>query len=348
MPHRLEENIYLNALNLIFRDNFLELSRFLKRFKSFKAAYHHLNQEQKHCLNPFKEWGKLEQWQINFCTINDPEYPPLLKEIPYPPWGLYYRGNIDILKNNFSLAVVGTRKISPYGKAVTEKIIKELIPYNFTIISGLALGVDTVAHKITLDFQGKTVAVLGTGLDKIFPAQNTNLGKQIIQQGVLISEYPLNSPSFKSHFPWRNRIISGLAKAILIIEAPEKSGALITAHFALEQNRDIFAIPGSIFSNNSIGTNKLIQQGAKLIMNSQDILEEYQIPLQSSKEKNISFDSDLEQQIYEIVSREQQIPVDKIIEKINLNTNEILAALTALEIKELIKNIGNDNYVIIN
>jgi DNA processing protein len=348
MPHRLEENIYLNALNLLFRDNFLQLSRFLESFHSFKTAYHNLNQKQKNLVNPLKEWERLEQQQINFITIHDPDYPHLLKEISYPPWGLYYWGDLSVLNNPLCLAVVGTRKISAYGKLVVEKIIKELIPYNFVVISGLALGVDTLSHKTTLNEGGKTVAILGTGLDQIFPRANESLSRQIIKNGALITEYPLGSKSFKSHFPWRNRIISGLASATLVIEAPEKSGALITANFAVEQNRDVFAIPGSIFNNNSTGTNKLIQQGAKLITKAEDILTEYHLAPKSQANKIIDFDNDLEKQIYELINLSNQISIDKIIEKINLNTNEVLIALTSLEMKEVIKNIGNGDYVKIN
>ena len=348
MPHRNQENIYLNSLNLVFRDNFVQLSRFLKPFKSFEQAYRHLTRIQKVSIDPLQEWQKLEKHQIKIVTINDNDYPPLLREISYPPLGLYYQGEISYLSDPLCLAVVGTRRVSEYGKLVIEKLIKELIPYNFVIVSGLAFGVDTLSHKAALRNQGKTVAVLGTGLDNIFPKTNISLSKEIIQNGTLISEYPLNTPSFKYHFPWRNRIISGLSKATLIIEAPEKSGALITANFALEQNRDVFAIPGSIFNRNSQGTNNLIQHGAKLIAQVKDILEEYHLAPDIKQTKNIRFDNDLERQIYEMLNFNNSVSVDKIIEKINLNTNEVLIALTSLEMKELIKNIGQGNYVKIN
>ena len=169
--------------------------------------------------------------------------------------------------------------MSAYGKLVTKKLVKELVDYNFVIVSGLAEGVDTIAHKTALKNKGKTIAVLGSGLNKIFPYNNRKLAQEITKHGALITEYPLESPPLKHYFPWRNRIISGLCSAIIVIEAPERSGALITARFALEQNREVFAIPGSIFNKNSIGTNNLIKQGAKLVSKIEDILEELNMQL---------------------------------------------------------------------
>jgi len=348
MPHRSEEEkIYLNALNLLFRENFLKLPQMVTRYHSFKEAFNDLARKQNFPLDPLKEWEKLEKYQIKFITLKDQEYPLLLKEIPYPALGLYLRGEIP--KNSNFLSVVGTRKISSYGKLAIEKILKDLIPYHFIIISGLAFGVDTLSHKIALDEGGKTIAVLGTGLDRIFPAINRSLSEKIIQNGALISEYPLGTPPLKQHFPWRNRIISGLSPATLVIEAPEKSGALITANFALEQNRDVFAVPGSIFNKNSLGTNKLIKQGAKLISQTEDILEEYHLEISTISQiaKTIHFDNQLEKEIYEILETSEPLFVDKIIEKVNHKTTEVLIGLASLELKGLIKHLEGDRYSII-
>ena len=347
MPHRNQEKIYLNALNLLFRENFLKLPQMVTQYHSLEEAFNDLARKQNSLLDPFKEWEKLEQHQIKFITLKDQEYPLLLREIPYPPLGLYLQGEIP--KNSNFLSVVGTRKISSYGKLAIEKLLKNLIPYHFVIISGLALGVDTLGHKIALDEGGKTIAVLGTGLDRIFPAINKSLSQKIIQNGALISEYPLGTPPLKHHFPWRNRIISGLSPATLVIEAPEKSGALITANFALEQNRDVFAVPGSIFNKNSLGPNNLIKIGAKLISQTEDILEEYHIEISTTSQiaKTIHFDNQLEKEIYGILETSEPLLVDKIIEKVNHKTTEVLIGLASLELKGLIKHIEGDRYSII-
>ena len=347
MPHRLEEEkIYLNALNLLFRENFLKLPQIIAQYRSFQEAFTDLTRKQGISLDPLQEWEKLEKNKIKFITLSEEDYPPLLKEIPYPPLGIYVKGEIPEYNKYYYLAVVGTRKISSYGKLAIEKLLKDLIPYHFVIISGLALGIDTLSHKIALDEGGKTIAVLGTGLDKIFPADNKSLSQKIIQNGALISEYPLATPPLRHHFPWRNRIISGLSPATLVIEAPEKSGALITANFALEQNRDVFAVPGSIFNKNSLGPNNLIKLGAKLISQTEDILEEYHLEISATSQiaKPIHFDNQIEKEIYEILEASEPLLVDKIIEKVNHKTTEVLIGLASLELKGLIKHLEGDRY----
>lgn len=213
---------------------------------------------------------------IQEINIEDREYPTELKKIYDPPLKLYVLGNNKLL-NKKAVAIVGSRKATEYGKMVALQFAKDLSKKGINIISGLALGIDTYAHLGTLQYinKGKTIAVLGSGLDKIYPSQNIGLAKKIIKSGgCIITEYPLGTKPEKLHFPQRNRIISGLAKGILVVEAGEKSGALITADFALEQGKEVFAIPGNIVNNNSIGTNNLIKQGAKLITNCEEIVEE--------------------------------------------------------------------------
>ena len=212
---------------------------------------------------------------ISKIEINDPEFPRILKEIYDPPREIYIRGDIEIL-NKPSLAVVGTRKATDYGIRAAEGIIKNLPP-GFVIVSGLALGIDTVAHRAALNKNIPTIAVLGSSIDdqSIYPRENAKLAYEIIAKGgAIISEYESPSPPQKQNFPKRNRIISGLSKAVIVIEAPEKSGALITAKCALEQNREVYALPGSIFSENSRGTNNLIKQGAHPIISLKEIIEE--------------------------------------------------------------------------
>lgn len=214
---------------------------------------------------------------IEELSINNKFYPKQLKEIYNPPKKLYVLGNKEIL-NYFSVAIVGTRKNSKYGETVATNLSYDLASKNIVIVSGLALGIDSFAHIGALNAKGKTVAVLGHGLDIIYPKENRNLARKIIQEGgCLVTEYPIGTQIEKEHFPERNRIISGLSRGVVVIEATEKSGSLITADFAVEQGRDVFAVPGEILSQNSFGTNELIKQGAKLITEASDILEEYKI-----------------------------------------------------------------------
>jgi len=340
MPHQ-KEKILLNALNLAFRDNFLQLASFLKNFSSYSQAWRKLSFLKKISFSPQDAWQELEKKQITFSLLKDSDYPALLKEIAFPPRGIYYQGNL--FPQMIPLAVVGTRKVSDYGKIVTEKIVQELIPYNILIVSGLAQGVDTIAHYTAVKNGGKTIAVLGAGLNHIYPASNRKLAQKIIHQGALVSEYPLGTTPYPAYFPWRNRIISGLSRGTLVIEAPKKSGALITANFALEQNREVFAVPGSIFNPNSEGTNKLIQEGAKLVSLVQDILEEFNITLKPPSSSSLLLEE--ESKIYNCFSPGIPLTIDKIAEKLKLSPADILAKLSILELKGLIKSIAGGRYL---
>ncbi len=208
---------------------------------------------------------------IKTVSLDESDYPPLLQQIYLPPLLLYYQGSLDFF-NQPSIAIVGTRQPSYYGKQVTKYLVQELSRFGFIIVSGLATGVDEIAHTVTLQKQGKTVAVLGSGLNNIYPSQNKLLAERIIKHGCLISEFSPNTLPLRSNFPKRNRLIAGLAQATLVIEASEKSGGLVTAHYALQENREVMAVPGSIFSPQSIGTNNLLKKGATLITNLSDIL----------------------------------------------------------------------------
>jgi len=212
---------------------------------------------------------------IQKITLQDKDYPAILKELHSPPKIIYIKGKI-IPKDKLAIGIVGTRKCTDYGKEIAYKLSSELSKLGITIVSGLAQGIDTYAHKGALDNKARTIAILGTGIDKksFYPLENYDLSEQIAENGAIISEYEQGSRGTKYSFPQRNRIISGLSLGVIVIEAPEKSGALITADFALEQNKEVFVVPGPINSENSKGTNKLIKQGAKLITNIHDILEE--------------------------------------------------------------------------
>ena len=211
--------------------------------------------------------------KIKTITIDNENYPILLKQIYDPPKVLYVQGNVEIL-NNPSIAIVGCRDNTEYGKKAATYFSYNLAKQNINIISGLAKGIDSFAHIGALQAEGKTIAVVGNGLDTVYPKENEDLAKRIINQGgAIISEYSIGTKPEKEHFPARNRIISGLSKAIIVVEAKEKSGSLITVDFAIEQGKDVFAVPGNINSLNSVGTNKLIKDGAIPVSNYKEILE---------------------------------------------------------------------------
>ncbi len=219
------------------------------------------------------------QWdKKGVCTCNwdQPEYPSLLRDTFNPPVLLYYKGLLP--DNNNNIAIVGSRKASAYGKNAALMFASELAAKGICIISGAARGIDTSAHLGALN-RGRTIAVLGSGIDIVYPPENSRLFSSILEQGALISEYPPGTPPHSGHFPARNRIISGMARGVIVVEAAERSGSLITADFALEEGRDVFAVPGSIFSAGSKGTHRLIQQGAKLASTAQDIIEEYELTM---------------------------------------------------------------------
>lgn len=216
-----------------------------------------------------------EKEKIRMITIFDEEYPPLLKEIYDPPLVLYTKGNPNLLKRRI-LGVVGTRNMTENGRLSLQKMIPPLIKEGFVTVSGLAKGIDTHAHRLTVENKGGTIAVLGGGVMKIYPKENQKLADYLAGEHLLVSEYPPFTSPVRWHFPKRNRIISGLSEGVIIIEAKEKSGSLITADQALEQGRDVFAVPGSILEPTAAGTNSLIQQGAKLVMSHHDILNELQ------------------------------------------------------------------------
>jgi len=282
---------YFNAFNLIGNIGPITFKKLLNHFGSLDIAWKSeinefrkagLNQsiveqisKQRPNINPDYEMEKLEKEKIGLITIQDELYPKLLKEIYAPPAMLYIRGNFKP-NDKISLGIVGTRKLSDYGQQITPIITSELSKSGITIVSGLAKGIDTIAHQTAINNKGRTIAVLGSGVDtkSIYPTINKYLAEKIIENGAVISEFPIETKPLAQKFPQRNRIISGLSLGILVIEAPEKSGAMITARNALEQNRDVFAIPGDILSNNSLGPNNLIKMGAKLVTKTSDILEE--------------------------------------------------------------------------
>lgn len=302
----------------------------------------------KQTLNLDKTIETIEKESIKIITIENEEYPALLKEIYDPPFLLFTKGNLP-KPNEFCLAVVGSRKISKYGEMATEKIVSDLTKNGLTIVSGLAYGVDTVAHFAAVKGGGKTIAVLGTGVDKksIYPKSNLKLSQDIIDKGgAIISEFPIEAPPLSHHFPQRNRIISGLSLGSLIVEANEKSGALITARFALEQNREVFAIPGSIFSPASIGPNNLIKQGARVVTCAEDILDALDLEKQNNyiENKTIIPETEEEKIILSFLSHEPT-HINEIIRLSKFNSGVVSSTLILMEMKGMVKNIGGMEYV---
>ena len=285
--------------------------------------------------------------KIHEITIKDTEYPEILKQIPDPPTKLYCRGNMGLM-STFCFGVVGTRKLTAYGKEAAQKIVSTLVKANYTIVSGLAMGIDSVAHETTLKNNGRTIAVLGTGVKdgEIYPNTNLKLAREILKSdGLIISEYT-GSEGYKSNFPQRNRIISGLSKGVLIVEADEKSGSLITARLAAEQNRDVFAVPGNIFSSKSLGPHSLIKKGAKMVTSAQDIIEEYESnpTLFNNLKAGISTKDPLEESILAILDK-GFVFIDEIIKSVEADTSQVLVKLSMMEIRGEIKNIGNGKYM---
>ncbi len=294
--------------------------------------------------------------KIEVIKKSSRHYPEILREIPDAPKQLYVRGNLP-KDHNLNFAIVGTRAASDYGKTLAFKIARELAELGFNIVSGLALGIDTQAHLGALEGKGKTTAVMGSAIDdnSIYPSENLNMVKKIISSGgAVISEYEPGTKSEIWFFPERNRIISGLSRGVLVVEAPEKSGALITARLALEQNREVFAVPGSIFSKNSIGTNNLIKSGAKMVTAVDDILEELNltdlktVSLRdiSRREKKEKLNPE-EQLILGIIEKEP-IHIDKICKISKMATGQVLSIVSLLEIRDIIKNIGGSKFVKLN
>ncbi|NMB28175.1 MAG: DNA-protecting protein DprA [Tissierellia bacterium] len=291
----------------------------------------------------------IDKHNINVITIFDKEYPRNLCHIYDSPKVLYTKGEI-IEEDNLSIAVVGSRKATSYGKWATGKFVKELVKLDVTIVSGLALGIDGIAHKIALEENGRTIGVLGNGLDIVYPRRNKDIYEEIPNKGAIITEYFLGVPPLAYNFPQRNRIISGLSLGVIVIEAKERSGSLITAHHALEQGKEVFSLPGNINSIFSKGTNKLIKDGAKLIMDIDDIIEEVyelQKKIKIKKEKDIDYSelSSLEIKVLELI-KEGPIHCDSIAFITGLDISTIYSVLTILELKGMIKELTGRTFTL--
>ena len=288
-----------------------------------------------------KEIARLDRMGYSALTIEDKRYPKYLREIFDPPLVLYYAGKIETLSEP-SVSIVGARRPTPYGTAVAERLARDLSEKGLVIVSGLAHGIDSVAHWGALK-GGKTVAVLGSGLERIYPRENRALFEKIVDDGVVLSEYPLKAAPLKYHFPSRNRIIGGLSIGVIVIEGTRRSGSLITARLALEENREVMAVPGNITSDLSLGPNWLIKGGAKLVNDWKDVVEEFPSPLkeeilskENKKQKKPPSLSREEKEIYDSLSHDTLMSVDDLVERSNFSVSEILGILLSLEFKDLV------------
>jgi len=293
-----------------------------------------------------EEMEKLDRYGVKVLTFHDPEYPSRLKEIyDFPPL-IYIRGSL-LPEDEWCLAVVGTRRASVYGRQVTEEIASDLARNQITIVSGMAKGIDTIAHRSALEAGGRSIAVFASGLDVVYPSENASLSRDILHQGAIISEYPLGTRPKAENFPRRNRIMSGISLGVLVIEAGESSGALITANLALEQNREVFAVPGSILSPVSRGTNRLIQEGAKLVLDYTDILEELNLTAVAHQMelKEVIPASDTESQLLKQLGVEP-IHIDEVCRSSGLPISTVSSTLAMMELKGLVKQMGTMHYVL--
>lgn len=294
-----------------------------------------------------KELDLAKKSGLKVITIEDDDYPVNLKNIFDPPIVLYLKGKLKP-EDSFAIGLVGSRRASFYGLSQAEGFSFGLAAHGFTIVSGMARGIDTYSHKGALKSGGRTIAVIGSGFNYLYPAENKKLAEEISENGAVISEFSLDTKPLPQNFPRRNRLISGLSLGVLVVEAARNSGALITADFALEQNREVFAIPGKIDSPTSFGTNELIKQGAKLTSNVFDILEEFVLPLPVEKKELIknkeSLESSEEERLFNLISL-QAIQLEELVERAEMDIPRLSDILLKLQIRKLVKQLPGKQFV---
>jgi DNA processing protein len=301
---------------------------------------------------------RLEATGGEVITLTDARYPSLLRETFDPPIVLYGKGDIARALAQPAIAVVGSRHCSTYGRNVAEMLARELAERGITIISGLARGIDSAAHQGALAGRGLTIAVMGTGLDSIYPKENQKLADRIVESGALLTEFALQSPPLPQHFPFRNRVISGMALGVLVVEGAERSGSLITARMAMEQGRDVFAVPGNVTSAKSFGPNMLIKDGAKLVQTWRDVVEELPFEIKAAilaaersegRPAQLKFDavalSESERALLAILKDDVATPIDELIEKSGLARGDLMSALLTLEMADRIRQLPGKSFV---
>jgi DNA processing protein len=340
--------LFYHAANIALQSDWHRLFKFKSRYRSWEAVWQRLQTGFPN-LKPETEWRRLTDSGIRLLLKEDTEYPALLREIPCPPWGLYFRGTLPPKEN---VAIVGTRKATEEGKEMARDFARRLSEAGLGIVSGLALGIDAAAHegaltaRNTSSLNGKTWAVLATGADRIYPALNAKLGVKILETGGgILSEYPPGSPPLPYRFLERNRIVSGLSRGTLVIEAPKNSGALVTAKFALDQNRELFVVPGPARHPNFRGSHSLIRGGAELVTQPEDILVSLGLSAAAEISANPASEtfpaSAEEKRVLQILkATAEPLNVDKIIELTNLETHTVNQILSFLIIKGAVKESG--------
>jgi DNA processing protein len=301
--------------------------------------------EARNSLDLDEEMRKIEKADYKVVTWADEEYPERLREIGAPPPVLYVWGNLEA-RDRWAAAIVGTRKPTPYGRTVGQDLAGALAVNGVTVVSGMARGIDGICHRAALDAGGRTLAVLGSGLDEIYPPEHRKLAERISQKGAVLSDYPLGTRPEGRNFPPRNRIIAGLSLAVVIVEAGQGSGALITADYAAEQGRDLYAVPGSLYSRASRGAHHLLQSGARLLTSVDDLLEGLNLELAARNEQaEMSLPEDAkERTVYKVLTKEPA-HVDDIQVRCGLSSPEVAAVLALLELKGKVKQVGGMQYV---
>lgn len=296
-------------------------------------------------LNLDREMEGIRNAGIDVLTIENPRYPRLLREIAHAPALLYVRGEL-MPEDELAIAMVGTRKATAYGADMARRMAHDFGKSDVTVVSGLALGIDTVAHHAVLDAGGRSIAVLGSGLDVIYPSRNRNLAESIVKRGALISEYPLGTRPDARNFPARNRIISGLARGVVVVEAPPRSGALITASFAADQGRDVYAVPGSARSPSSAGCHNLIRDGATLVTSARQVLEEQLVEVtRAAVQTRIELPEEPDERaLFNLIGAEPR-HIDELCHVSGLAIQQTSGALLALELKGLVRQQGAGYYV---
>lgn len=296
-------------------------------------------------IDPEAEWKRAIHSGVQVITWEDSDYPANLRTVDGAPPVLYVRGEIDV-RDEIAVAIVGTRRASDYGRQVALQMASELARNGVTVVSGLAMGIDTVAHRAAVEAGGRTIAVLGSGVDQVYPLQNRQLANEVMNNGALVSDYALGTRPEANNFPPRNRIISGLSRAVAIVEAGERSGALITAEFAAEQGRELFAVPGNILNAGSVGCNDLIRQGATPLLSVQDLLDQLNITqatMQQQVRRDLSADPQ-EQRLLSHLSSES-LHIDELVRKSNMPAPQVSGLLAMMELKGLVRQVGGMSYV---
>ncbi len=296
-------------------------------------------------LDLVKELARVQALGLQVLPMDDPQYPARLREIESPPLVLYLSGQL-LPQDEWAAAIVGTRRATPYGKAVAAELAGGLAASGVTVVSGLARGIDGIAHQAALEAGGRTLAVLGSGLDHIYPPEHRNLARSIASAGAVLSDYPLGTSPEGGNFPARNRIIAGLSLAVIVVEAGESSGALITADFAAEQGRDVFAVPGRIYDRGSLGTNRLIAAGAFPVTTVDDVLEVLNlesVAAAAPREPSLPKDA-TERRVLEALSADP-VHIDELRERCELPIAELTACLSMLELRGQARQVGGMHYV---